>query len=182
MKKFLTFFVVAAVAGAITNASAVDREGQFALGFQESITSNINGANTQNTMGAWSLKYGVSSAATVQLVVGFDMGNKSYNQRANFGARFLYDLVENENSDFYTGLGIVYDKNSPDDVLRFNIPLGFEWSFSGLPELGLSAEAGIMIDYRTKNNAATAQQKQMVFSSVGGNVGGALGLGVHYYF
>ena len=177
MKKLLTLLSVVAVAGAINSASAMDRSGSIGLGYQETFSGgSATGGTTANALGAWSLKYGVSSNLNAQFIVGFDLINKGGNNRANFGARVLYDLVENENSDFYTGLGIAFDIDKNNNYLRINIPLGYEWSFSGLPEIGFSAEAGIMFDYRTKG------VKQSAISSVGGSVGGALGLGVHYYF
>lgn len=176
MKKFFAFAIAAVVAGAISNVSAMDRTGKLALGFQETLTSGIAGAGSANALGAWSIKYGISSNMTGQLVIGADMITKGGNNRANIGARLLYDLVENEMSDFYTGLGLVFDIDKNNGVLRINIPLGFEFSFSGLPEVAFSAEAGIMYDYRTKT------PKQGALSTVGGTAGGALGLGAHYYF
>lgn len=176
MKKFFTLISVVAVAGAVSVASAADRSGKLALGFQESFTTGLNGPTTTNSLGAWSVKYGVSEMATAQFTFGFDYANKGGNDRVSFGARILYDLVENENSDFYTGIGFLYDIDKPNDTLRISIPLGFEWSFDGLPEVGFSAEAGLAYDYRVDT------PKTSSISSVGGNVGGALGLGVHYYF
>ncbi len=176
MKKFFTLISVVAVTGAFGTASAVDRSGKIGLGYQEGFTTGLTGAGSANSKGAWSMKYGVSSEVNAQLTVGFDFVTKGGNNRANFGGRLLYDVVENENSDFYTGLGLLYDVDKNNNVLRVNVPLGFEWSFTGLPEVAFSAEAGIMWDYRTKGVKASS------FSSVGGNVGGALGLGVHYYF
>ena len=61
--------------------------------------------------------------------------------------------------------------------IQINIPLGFEFSFAGLPEVGVSAEAGLSVDFQTEGGA-----KAIAISSVGGNVGGNLGLGIHYYF
>jgi hypothetical protein len=176
MKKLLGLVSVVAVAGAINVASAMDRTGKIGLGFQESFTSS--GSFAGAPLGSWSVKYGVNSNVNAQFAVGFAFGNKGFNKMANFGARVLYDLVEMENSDFYTGLGIGWnqDKNVPGGrVLRFQIPLGYEFSFAGLPEIGFSAEAGAVYDY-------VKDGSQSQFQTVGGNVGGNLGLGVHYYF
>ena len=176
MKKLLTLVSVVVVAGAVSTASATDRSGQFGLGFQESFTTGVQGTTSANPLGAWSFKYGATSNITAQFAVGFSIMNKGGNNRANFGGRLLYDIVENENSDFYTGLGILFDIDKNDNTLRINVPLGFEFAIPGIPEVGLSAEAGIMWDYRTEDAKSSA------FNTVGGNVGGSLGLGAHYYF
>jgi hypothetical protein len=184
MKKLLTLVSVVAVAGAIGTASAMDRTGKFGLGAQESFSTS--GGFGSSSLGNWSLKYGISSNLNAQFVVGFDMISKGNDKSMTFGARILYDLVEKENSDFYTGLGIGYNFNKTANaaavgadnlrVLRISIPLGYEFSFAGLPEVGFSFEAGVVMDYYQDANDAFG------FSSVGGNVGGNLGLGVHYYF
>lgn len=175
MKKLFALFLIVAAGSTF----AADRTGKLALGFQESFTSFGDGAGGTATspFGAWSVKYGLSDKANLQATVGFAIGDTT-DESASFGLRFLYDLIDNENSDFYTGLGVLYVINEnvtgPDAPIRFNVPLGFEFSFAGLPEIGFSAEAGLMIDLF--NN------EDLVINSVGGNVGGALGLGVHYYF
>lgn len=176
MKKFLSFLAVAVVAGSLGTASAMDRSGKIGLGAQESFGSN--GSFGSSALGAWSVKYGVNSNVTAQFLVGFDMVSKGGDKSFDIGARLLYDLVEKENSDFYTGLGFGWtqDKAPVDNRdLRIQIPLGWEFSFAGLPEVGFSAEVGVMIDY-------VKASKAISFRSVGGNVGGNLGLGVHYYF
>lgn len=174
MKKLLT---LVAIAGLFTTASATDRAGKLGLGFQESITDGTL-VTSPNSLGTWSLKYGFSPSVNAQLVAGFDFGNKTVNDRFNVGVRLLADLVENENSDFYSGIGVIFDNQDKGDrALRVNVPLGFEWSFAGLPEIGFSAEAGINLDF-----IVDGPVKPVKASSVGGLVGGNLGLGVHYYF
>jgi hypothetical protein len=173
MKKLLTVLSVVAVAGAINSASAMDRSGKLGLGFQE----NFSGIGSP-LMGNWSVKYGMTSNINLQGVVGFTKVTKGGADSFFVGARLLYDLVEKENSDFYTGLGLGWNQDKgPADLrcLRVNLPLGYEWSFAGLPEIGFNAEVGVMLDY---SKAA----KSYAFNSIGGNLGGALGLGVHYYF
>ena len=180
MNKLSALVSVLAIAGAALTASAADREGKLGLGYQETFSSNVVGSPATANMGSWSLKYGMSSAANLQAVVGFNMGKNISPKTFNVGARFLYDLVENENSDFYTGIGVLYNRaNSAatSDAVRVNIPLGFEFSFAGLPEVGVSAEAGLSVDFQTEGGA-----KAIAISSVGGNVGGNLGLGIDYYF
>lgn len=175
MKKFIALLFVVAFAGF---ASAADRSGKFAIGYQEQ--ADIG----SNTNGNWSIKYGLSDKATFQALVGFDGGKNlaaANDKNINFGGRLLYDIVQNENSHFYTGLGVAYnidDKNN--NPLRLNVPLGFEFNFASLPEIGFSIEVGANLDMATKGGS-----KEVHFSSIGGNGGGTLaniGLGVHYYF
>lgn len=171
MKKLLTLVSVIAVAGAISTASASDRTGKIGLGAQASFAGT---GFSSSRLGAWSVKYGVAHNINGQFVVGFDFGNKGQNRMAEFGARLLYDVVEMENSDFYVGLGVGWNQDkAPADVrvLRMQIPLGFEFSFAGLPEIGFSTEVGLMYDYAkaTKTNS---------ISSVGAAAVG----GIHYYF
>ncbi len=176
MKKLLTVLSVIAVAGAVSSASAMDRTGKVGLGFQEGITNNALFGTS--TLGSWSVKYGLAPKMMGQFTLGFDSVTKSGDKSIDFGGRFLYDLIQKENSNFYTGLGVGWaqDKKPVDNrVLQINIPLGYEFSFASLPEIGFSAEAGIMLDYAKAG-------KSWGFHSVGGTVGGALGLGVHYYF
>ena len=180
MKKLSSLISVLAIAGAATTASALDREGKLGLGFQETFSSSVAVSSPAANMGSWSVKYGMSPQANLQAVVGFNLGKDIGPKTFVVGARFLYDLVENENSDFYTGLGVLYNKPNSSvstDAIRVNIPLGYEFSFAGLPEIGFNAEAGIAIDFAVEGNT-----KPIAFSSIGGNVGGNLGLGVHYYF
>jgi hypothetical protein len=174
MKKLISLISVVAVAGAISTASASDRTGKIGIGAQESFTSG--GVMGSASLGAWSIKYGISHNINGEVDFGFNWGNKTFNKAVEFGGRLLYDLVEMENSDFYTGLGIGWNQNSGANGLRFQVPLGFEFNFAGLPEVGFSFEGGIVYDYFKDPN------KQSQIHTVGGNVGGALGLGVHYYF
>ncbi|MFH1016859.1 MAG: hypothetical protein V1798_01600 [Pseudomonadota bacterium] len=173
MKKFLVILSVVAVAGAISTASAMDRTGKIGLGYQETFGA---GGNLGTAMGEWSFKYGFTDVLTGQFLLGTTYINKGGLKEVEFGVRVLYSLVKNENSAFYTGAGLLYEniKDQPDQM-RFNLPLGFEVSFAGLPEVGFSAEVGLMIDYQKSG-------KVWSFNTVGGSIGGSLGLGAHYYF
>ena len=146
MKKLSSLVSILAIAGASATASASDREGKLGLGFQESLSSTVIGSTASTaTLGSWSVKYGMSPQTSLQAVVGFNMGKNISPKTFNVGGCFLYDVVENENSDFYTGLGVLYNRENSaatSDILRVNIPLGFEFSFAGLPEVGFNAEAG----------------------------------------
>lgn len=180
----LTFSVV---------ANATDRTGAFALGYQTS----FGGANTQTGLdGNWSVKYGLSSNATVQAIFGFNLAQGPDNENINIGARLLYDLVEAENSDFYTGLGVAYTwadsasaagftsataGPSASDFLTFSVPLGFEFSLANVPNVAFSAEMGLVFAYETQEVIPGAD-KRWAFGSVGGNLGAAFTAGAHYYF
>jgi hypothetical protein len=157
----------------------MDRTGKFGIGFQEQFGAGA-ASFPGTTLGEWSFKYGINDALTAQLLLGTNVTTKGGVKCYEFGGRVLYNLVKNENSAFYTGLGIAYEyiKGNP-DPLRFNLPLGFEFSFAGLPEVGISAEVGLIVDY-VKNSAPA--KNQMSLYTVGGGTGGNLGLGIHYYF
>ena len=174
MKKLFAAFAVLTFAVA---AHATDRTGSFALGYQ----SSFSGA------GDWSVKYGLSSNATIQGTFGFTVINGGSNEDVSFGARFLYDLVENENSDFYTGLGLTYNwaadasaagfAGGPNDFISFQVPLGFEFSLANAPAVAFSAEMGATFNYETEGNL-----DRWNFGSNGGGVGAVFTAGAHYYF
>ncbi len=172
MKKLFTLISVVAVAGAVSTASAIDRTGNIGLGYQQAFM----GENLGTSLGSWSVKYGMASNMKVQFAFGFDKITKdAADDMFNVGLGLEYDLVENENSDFYTGLkiGLLWNKTSAAEyLLRFEVPLGFEWSFAGLPELGFTADVGLLMDYATQNT------KFMRLSTIGGG----FNWGVHYYF
>jgi hypothetical protein len=171
MKKLLAAFAVLTFA---VVANATDRTGALAIGYQSSLAAG-------NTDGQWSVKYGLSSNTTLQGVIGFDMAKGPDNEDLTFGARFLYDLVEAENSDFYTGLGVVYHVSPTagtlggDDRLNVNVPLGFEFSLANAPAVAFSAEMGLTYSYGMDSENWT-------LSSNGGGLGGVFTAGAHYYF
>jgi|JI102314DRNA_FD_contig_71_139411_length_587_multi_10_in_0_out_0_1 hypothetical protein len=169
MKKLLAAFAVLTFAAV---ANATDRTGAMALGYQ----SSFAGAGT------WSLKYGMSSNTTLQGTLGFNVVKGGSNETFNIGARLLYDLVEAENSDFYTGLGVAYNYfatgavGGPDDTLAVQIPLGFEFSLANAPAVAFSAEMGATFNYQTQG------AKNWNFGSNGGGAGAVFNAGAHYYF
>lgn len=174
MKKLLAAFAVLTFA---VVANATDRTGAMGIGYQSSFAGN----------GQWSVKYGMSSNTTLQGVLGFGFAKGgSKVETATFGARLLYDLVEAENSDFYTGLGIVYNYAglgngnfgpNGNDSLSFNIPLGFEFSLANAPAVAFSAEMGATFNYATQGSP-----KQWNFGTNGGGAGAVFTAGAHYYF
>ncbi|HMR25593.1 MAG TPA: hypothetical protein PKC21_09605 [Oligoflexia bacterium] len=154
-----------------TVAFAKDNTGKIGIGYQGDIAGN-NLINSSTKYGDWSVKYGVSSNLTVQAIIGFNAIDAA--DALNVGARVLYDVVEQENSDFYVGAGAIYSSAGSDvSAVRISVPLGFEWSFAGLPEIGFSAEAGLAIDLNTSTGADQTDLS---------TVGGGLGVGIHYYF
>lgn len=180
MKKL--FAALAVLTFAFT-AQATDRTGEFAIGYQTSLGANP----AAQTLGQWSVKYGLSSNATIQGIVGFDFTDADDSAAFSFGARFLYDLVENENSDFYTGLGIVYHKGDvasqipqldDDGVLTFNVPLGFAFTLANAPAVEFSAEMGLAYNYFLDGTNGL----DWTLNSIGGGPGAAFMAGAHYYF
>lgn len=172
MKKL---FAALAITFFATASFATDRTGEFALGYQSSL-----GAGTGSN-GQWSVKYGLASNTTIQGIVGFSLTDADDTSRFSVGARFLYDLIENENSDFYTGLGLVFHTGGDfsgvdaDGDLLVNLPLGFAFSLANAPEVEFSAEMGLNFNY-----AIAAETWSL--DSVGGGLGAVFTAGAHYYF
>ncbi|MEZ4820813.1 MAG: hypothetical protein R3A45_13375 [Bdellovibrionota bacterium] len=78
---------------------ASDHTGELAIGYQSSFNAaGSGGLNPIN--GNWSVKYGLASNMNLQFLLGFGLTDASNSAAYSFGARFLYDLIENENSDF----------------------------------------------------------------------------------
>jgi hypothetical protein len=174
MKKLLAAFAVLTFA---VVANATDRTSAMALGYQSSFAGN----------GQWSVKYGLASNTTIQGVLGFGFAKGgSDNTNMTIGARFLYDLSEAENSDFYTGLGLVYNYQGAfttgpvgaagEDSIAFQIPLGFEFSLANAPAVAFSAEMGATFNYAVQGG------KTWNFGSNGGGAGAVFTAGAHYYF
>lgn len=175
MKKL---FAALAVCLFAVSANAVDRTGEFAIGYQ----SSIGGNGTQVGEGSWSVKYGLSSNTNLQFLLGFGLGDVA-DTSYSFGARFLYDLIENENSDFYAGLGLNYTGGDghtnaggdPDGTLNVQIPLGFAFSLANVPAVEFSAEMGLTMNYPIGSGAWT-------LGTNGGGTGTVFTAGAHYYF
>jgi hypothetical protein len=150
-----------------------DHSKHFGLGYQETFGS---GAGFGTSLGEISLKYGITPVLTVQGLFGMDVTNRNGPKTYEVGGRLLANFLRHENSALYTGLGVEYfNSTAVDNMLRFNLPVGFEFNFEKLPEIAFSAETGLVYDYTIDKGISTV-------STVGGNVGGSLGLGVHYWF
>ncbi|MCB0272741.1 MAG: hypothetical protein KDD46_06985 [Bdellovibrionales bacterium] len=160
------------------SAQAVDRTGEFALGYQSSIGAN----GTQVGEGNWSVKYGLASNTNLQFLLGFGLGDVA-DTSYTFGARFLYDLIENENSDFYVGLGAAFTGGDGhanaggdlDGTLNVQVPLGFAFSLANAPAVEFSAEMGLTFNYPLDSGAWT-------LATNGGGAGTVFTAGAHYYF
>lgn len=172
MKKLLTLVSAVAVAGLFSTASASDRSGKWAIGYQD----QFNGSAT----GDWSVKYGLKSNVTIQGILGFNTG-KAANDNLRIGARGLYDIIENENSQFYTGLGVLFvtvDDNNR--RMALNVPVGFEFNVASLPEIAFSVEGGLNVNFAVDNGQDFSDNVSI--NTASSQIGGNLVLGVHYYF
>ena len=169
MKKL---FAALAVLTFAFSAQALDRTGELAIGYQDSFASN--------GLGNWSVKYGLSSNTNLQFLVGFSMTDADNSAVYAVGARFLYDLVENENSDFYTGLGLGYTGGDgylvdTDGTLDVQLPLGFAFSLANAPAVEFSAEMGLSFKYGLASEGWS-------LSTNGGGAGAIFTAGAHYFF
>ncbi|MCB0326597.1 MAG: hypothetical protein KDD52_03175 [Bdellovibrionales bacterium] len=172
MKKLFAAFAVLAFAA---TAQANDNTGKLGLGYQSSLAGGA---------GSWSVKYGIASNLTAQATIGASFNKGDDNDPIAFGARVLYDIVEGENSDFYTGLGLRYEiqpdastslNGFGEDTIVVNVPLGFEFSLANAPAVAFSAEMGLNYTYGTNSKAWN-------LATVGGGLGTVFGAGAHYYF
>lgn len=175
MKKLLLVSAFA-VAGLINTASASDRTGKWAIGYQDQF-----GAATGNA-GSWSFKYGVKSNVTAQAILGFNTG-EPVNDNLTVGLRGLYDIAENENSQLYTGVGVLFvtiDDNNK--AMQLNVPVGVEFNAPSLPELAFSIEGGLNIDFPVDVAGDPDFADTVSINTSSSTIGGNLRLGVHYYF
>ena len=155
--------------------------GRIGVGFDTQLATVFSGpgSTTTTTTEALSAKYWFTSAIGIQALLGFNTWrlDKTLNYNLETGAKFLYNVVQEENLNFYldAGAGVLivgYGKNGKNRDVGFTVLAGggLEWFFQGLPNLGFDAELGLQ------------------YNSVGeyarfGSYGGAFGtFGVHYYF
>jgi hypothetical protein len=177
MKKFMAAFAIVAMA---SFANATDRTGELGIGYQTSLGAG-------NTTGQWSVKYGLAANSSIQGIIGFDLSDADDSTRLSVGARYLYDIVEMENSEFYTGLGVVYHwagdaftqgpgaSFDEDGLLTINAPLGFSFTLANAPAVEFSAEMGLTFNYAIAAETWT-------LNSIGGGNGAVFNAGAHYYF
>lgn len=84
------------------------------------------------------------------------------------GGRLLYGVVAEDNLNLYLGAGGAYVQDASGGAVRVQPSMGAQFFFFGVENLGITAEWGVNIDVGTRVGVAT--------------VGGAPGVGVHYYF
>ena len=144
-----------------------DRQGHFGVGYEQIFNSGL---------GEISLKYGLSKNITAQIMYGMDVLDNHGPKKYELAGRILVDVLKKEHSAVYTGFGAGYMFNDKDpDSIKFNLPIGVEFSFAGLPEISFGAETGLVFIYQRGIESTDV-------ATVGGNVGGSLGLSVHYWF
>ena len=163
----------------VPTASAKDLNGRLGLGFAQQFGGS-------GTMSALSVRYGLPTGKPttnvgVELDVGVDVADGTTDLFG--GARFLWGAVAEDNMNLNLGLGAGYlQRNAveigsdgttsapaPYGTVRVQPSIGAEFFLFGLENLGFTAELGVNLDL------------------VGGGVevltvGGAPGVGMHYYF
>lgn len=143
--------------------------GLAAKGFADSITSQ-----------SVSVKYWINEAVGVQGLFGFSSYHRDSQGAFDIllGGKLLYNIIQEENMNFYFSgglaalvLGIDSGKKHKEELGVSIFPgVGFEWFFSGLPNLGFSTEVGLQLSFLDDYHEI-------------GSYGGAFGLiGIHYYF
>ncbi|UCD85977.1 MAG: hypothetical protein JSU92_07230 [Deltaproteobacteria bacterium] len=173
MKKFVEFIMVICLvlAFSVIPAEAKDLSKRVGLGYNSQIETigveyfQIDGP---------SIKYGISPDIGIQGILGFS----NYSNGVEFsvlvlGGKFFYNIIKEENMNFYAGggLGIISLSNAADETGIFVCGyVGEEFFFSGLPNLGFSAEMGLVIESMDD------------LGSYVGTYGGFLEIGINYYF
>ena len=173
MKRFLVFFLgVALVVGfSVIPAGAKDLTKRVGLGYNSQIEFIVKDFQFQIT--GPSIKYALSPKMGVQGIFGFNKySNGEELTTLGIGGKFFYNIIQEDNMNFYAGggLGILHVSNgdSENGVVIVGY-IGDEFFFSGLPNLGFAAEVGIV-------TASMFDQSYL------GTYGGFLALGIHYYF
>ncbi len=160
-------------------SAAKDLNGRVGLGFSQQFGGN-------GAMSAVSLKYGIPTGKpTTNLGVELDVGVDVAGGATGFfgGGRFLWGAVAEDNMNLNLGLGVGYLQRNvigvddtgaatdpePYGTVRLQPSLGAEFFLFGLENLGFTAELGLNLDLVDGGvNVLT--------------VGGAPGVGMHYYF
>ena len=173
MKKFFGFITVISLVLAffVIPVEAKDLAKRIGLGYNSQIETI--GVDYFQLAGP-SVKYGITPDVGIQGIFGFS----SYSNGVEFsvfvlGGKFFYNIVKEENMNFYAGggLGILNVSNAVDETgIVVCGYVGEEFFFSGLPNLGFSAEMGLVIESMDD------------LGSYVGTYGGFLDIGIHYYF
>lgn len=158
-------------------AAAKDLNGRLGLGFSQQFGGT-------GTMTAISVRWGLPTGKpATNIAVELDAG-ADYGTSLDFfgGGRILFGLVAEDNMNFNLGLGGGYlqrnvialsdtgaSEPTPYGTIRLQPSLGAEFFLFGLENLGFTAEFGVNVDLTDGALRATT-------------VGGAPGVGMHYYF
>jgi hypothetical protein len=174
---------LAAALLAIAPAYGKPLAGRIGVGFNTQLATVFSGPGSiaTTTTQALSGKYWFTNDVGVQVLVGFNTWrlDRQTNYDVGTGAKFLYNLIQEENLNFFldAGAGLLFVGHE-DDSGRLKNDLGFsvltgigiEWFFQGLPNLGFDAEVGVQYSYVGEYTRI-------------GSFGDAFGtFGVHYYF
>ncbi len=173
MKRFFSVFVGISMllTFSVFPAEAKDLAKRVGLGYNSQI--EVLGDEDFQIAGP-SVKYALSSEMVLQGVFGFiNYSNGQDLSALVIGGKFLYNIIQENNMNFYAGggFGVINVSNAASETGIIVIGcVGEEFFFSGLPNLGFAAEMGLAIE------------------SIGdlgtyvGTYGGFLNLGIHYYF
>ena len=167
---------------AATAAQAKDLANRVGLGYSGEISTNfVNdpGIGFSALNGA-SVKYWINKDMGIQVVLGMNTWREKDKGKYDVAgeAKYLYNLIQEENMNFFVdgafgamGVGVDTGKDAH-NYAGFTLGAGggFEWFFSGLPNLGFSAELGLK--YTNVDR----------FSGFGSYGGAFTAFGIHYYF
>ena len=178
----LAIFVIVVFLVAGTPAEAKVLAGRIGLGFNAQIDAVASAGAGLGSLTAQSIsvKYWINDAIGIQLLTGFGVFHvEDLNRyRMNAAGKFLYNLIQEQNLNFYLGggLGLIVEGWSGDGDADSDLGIalfggaGFEWFFQGLPNLGFDAEVGLQYAYLDETSSF-------------GSYGGAFAIfGIHYYF
>lgn len=176
MKKLLAFFLAISLflAFSVIPAEAKDLAKRVGLGYNAQIAfEGFPFPGQDIKLAGPSVKYVISPEIAVQGIFGLSMYSNAVDVNIFFfGGKFLYNIIQEDNMNFYAGggFGIVSAGNGDSETGIVIIGcVGEEFFFSGLPNLGFAAEMGLMI-------------ASMADATLVSTYGGFLNLGIHYYF
>ncbi len=166
MKLFKTLAVICLctlmVAGTVY---AKDLKGKVGLGFNSQLS--------ENGMDSVSAKYWLNNDLGFQGIFGFTFSDDV--DELDLGGKVLYKLIDEDNM-YVAGIGglgmsrVDPDQGDSDTGWWLSGGVGLEYFFSGLPNLGFSAELGLVFsDYGDNSSFNTSADT-------------AVSAGIHYYF
>lgn len=166
MKILKYMLIVSAVFALLAAAAAAkDLKGNLGLGFNSQLSPG--------GVDAISAKYWINNELCVQGLLGFKYTDEA--DEMDIGGKVHFKIKDEENLhvDVMAGLGFAYvnpEMGSSDTATWLSGGMGIEYFFSGLPNLGFSAEIGLSImDYDDSTSFGTTADT-------------FVGAGIHYYF